>query len=324
MSKLLIKSIINISYPISDWDQYDRTQKVSCICDSCKRTFNTTLRRVRELNKFICKACNIKETCIDKYGVSNPAKLKEVKEKEYKTRIERYGSLSASYQEGFEKTKKTFLEKYGSEYITTTEHFKTKAKETLIKHFGVDNPSKSSEVIFKREKTCLSKYGSTSYLASEEGRKRIEETCLKKYGCSNPGFLANAKGRKKYLYNDIMFDSSWELSLYIYWKDKYVPFQYHNGDYFEYEGDDGKIHRYYPDFKVFDAKDGWNYVEVKSDFLISENGNILDAVGNPNFGKTECMKQHNVSIYTSKELEIVFDYINKTYGKNYLLQFKLT
>ena len=59
---------------------------------------------------------------------------------------------------------------------------KQKMKETLIKHFGVDNPSKSSEIQERKIKTFQKRFGCDHPLKNEVVKQKIKDTCLKKYG----------------------------------------------------------------------------------------------------------------------------------------------
>jgi hypothetical protein len=54
-----------------------------------------------------------------------------------------------------------------------------KKKETFIKNYGVDNPSKSDLVKDKKKKTCLNNYGVENGLKL---RDRVKEGMVKKYG----------------------------------------------------------------------------------------------------------------------------------------------
>ena len=85
-----------------------------------------------------------KQTCIIKYGVDNPMKCKDVKQK----------------------SKETCLKKYGNEYYLASDTFKNnkttyidKSKQTCIIKYGVDNPMKLEVVKNKVQNTCLYKYG---------------------------------------------------------------------------------------------------------------------------------------------------------------------
>lgn len=66
------------------------------------------------------------------------------------------------------------------------ESTQNKLKSTYIKHYGVDNPAKSKEVLLKSQQTCLDRYGCLNGAQAESVKQRIRQTCLEKYGCENP------------------------------------------------------------------------------------------------------------------------------------------
>lgn len=78
------------------------------------------------------------ETCLEKYGVSNPSKSKTIRDK----------------------TRKTNLEKYGVEYNLCTEDFKKKSRQTCLKKYGAEFANQSEEVKNKIIKSKIDRYGS--------------------------------------------------------------------------------------------------------------------------------------------------------------------
>lgn len=139
---------------------------------------------------FICRECRYKQTSLDKYGVSNPTKTKQVHDKMVNTCIERYGVENPSYSEQViekikqnnkasldttkEKRKQTNLHKYGVEFAQSADCVKQKAAETNMKRYGVKAPCQNYDILKK---------------------------CFK-----------NIK------YDNIYFDSSWEVAYYIWCK----------------------------------------------------------------------------------------------------------
>ena len=93
---------------------------------------------------------------MQKYGVTNPNKLKSVKEKIKITREKKYGDKNFTNRN---KARQTCLEKYGVENVSQLEAIKQKKQETTLKHFGVKIPSKSNIVKEKMKNTCLERYG---------------------------------------------------------------------------------------------------------------------------------------------------------------------
>ena len=81
----------------------------------------------------------IKNTCLEKYGVDNAAKARDIQNK----------------------MKNTCLKKYGTKNIFSSEIGKKKIKETLLKKYGVENPQQNNEIKKKTKETLLKKYGIT-------------------------------------------------------------------------------------------------------------------------------------------------------------------
>lgn len=81
----------------------------------------------------------IKNTCLERYGVDNAAKAKDIQSK----------------------MKNTCLKKYGTKNIFSSEIGKKKIKETLLKKYGVENPQQNNEIKKKTKETLLKKYGIT-------------------------------------------------------------------------------------------------------------------------------------------------------------------
>lgn len=127
------------------------------------------------------------QTNLDRFGVTNPNKLKEFSDKR----------------------KSTLLEKYGVSHPMESSEFREKQKKTLLRNFGVDNPLKSKEIRDRVKKTNLEKYGSVCPLNNETVKlkskktlkdnydvtipmkstvvkKRVQETNIEKYGSVSP------------------------------------------------------------------------------------------------------------------------------------------
>lgn len=68
-----------------------------------------------------------------------------------------------------------------------------KTKRTCLQKYGVDNPSKSADVIDKIRSVKIEKYGSTSY----NNREKARETCMDLYGVDNPSKSAEVHAKKQ-------------------------------------------------------------------------------------------------------------------------------
>ena len=159
--------------------------------------------KLRQLSK--CK-----KTMLERYGVDNPSKSKEIYEKVKKTNLERYGN-TCSAQSNIVRPKiiKSMLDRYGVEYSFQAEVVKEKIKATNLERYGVDNPSKSTiikskivesnrknlgvdypmqsrEVMDKSRVTSLEKYGTEYPNQSDIVKQHIKESNLEKYGVERP------------------------------------------------------------------------------------------------------------------------------------------
>ncbi len=157
----------------------------SCGCDECAKRIN---------------ALHVKETSLKRYGVSNPAKDNNVKQKQKQTNIERYGCECALQNNNVkEKTKQTNIRKYGCEIAQQSDNVKTKIaksnKETVKQKYGVDNIAKLDIVKEKCKYTLKQKYGVEGVLSVEQFRNKYILTNVAKYGVKYPSQNEEIKKR---------------------------------------------------------------------------------------------------------------------------------
>ena len=239
----------------------------------------------------------------------------------------------------------TCKKKYGVENISQYEGTKKKKEEKAFAKYGVKNVSQAQEVKDKIAATNIERYGAKTFLASEEGIVKRKETCFERYGVDsfsktpmhtekmkatnrknydtdwpqqNREFMRNM--HKRYTFDNMNFDSSFELAIYIWCKDHKIEFEYQPNVIFTYEHD-GIVRTYEPDF-VIEGK----VIEVKGDHFFKEDGTMqnpwdhsLDALYE---AKHQCMLKNNVEIWKMPDCQIYVDYVSTTYGKDYLKQFK--
>nr|DAS88283.1 MAG TPA: endonuclease-like protein [Bacteriophage sp.] len=157
------------------------------------------------------------ETNLKKYGVEHHQSLESQKEKVKKTNLERYGTTNGKIlkpkvikpkREKKVKSPKVKDTRKGHYYnngvitrkikegddipdgfvrgMLLSDELKqkrsAKAKETFLKKYGVDNPSKSKEVYDKVRKTNLERYGHVCSAQSEVVKEKIKASNRKKYG----------------------------------------------------------------------------------------------------------------------------------------------
>lgn len=171
--------------------------------------YNISIPVIRQILK--------KEGLVKDRGKWNPSKDPNVKKKIKQTKLERYGDENYNNQE---LNKKRRLEKYNGKYFSnevierlknvsqeTKNKAKEKARETFLKHYGVDNifknkeyiqerfkekynvnnPSLLQEVKNKKKNSFQKHYGVDCSFQASEVKNKIKQTLLNKYGVTNPG-----------------------------------------------------------------------------------------------------------------------------------------
>ena len=151
-------------------------------CIICGKPFIPKTRGAKTCSKEctnISRANNVKKTCIEKYGVDNPAKLEKVQNKIKQTNLEKYG-VENVYQLGDvkNKIKKTKLEKYNNENFTNN----IKMQNTKLEKYG-DKYYNNRE---KYKQTCISKYNSNTHMSDNNIKDKIKQTNLERYGVVSP------------------------------------------------------------------------------------------------------------------------------------------
>lgn len=100
--------------------------------------------------------------------------------------------LSENAKQRLSKAKQTCLQKYGVENPYQAEEVKAKIRQTSIdRHGGIGNGSK--EIADKISKTKEKKYGNSKFT----NREKCKRTCIEKYGIENFGQSPNALSKKK-------------------------------------------------------------------------------------------------------------------------------
>lgn len=126
--------------------------------------------------------------------------------------------------------------------------------------------------------------------------------------------IKNGKQKVLYEYDNIKFQSYYELAFYVYLKDHKIRFEYlqnrlsipyyHNNSQYDY----------FPDFKVFNT-----LVEIKGPHFFDKNGSMINPFDRTQDAKYEakhqCMIKNNVHIITNCDTYI--KYVEDNYSKNF-------
>lgn len=172
-------------------------------CDECNQIFKTksglflhyrikhkySKEQIQELRFILSDITTVSEmkgletrknTNIQKFGVDSAFKSELIKEKIKATNLQKYGVEHISQNNDI-KNKKTQT-KIKNNTTPGSESVLEKTRNTWLKKYGTDNPSKCKEVLDKRIKTNQEKYGTDWGLSNREIINKGIKTCIEKYG----------------------------------------------------------------------------------------------------------------------------------------------
>jgi len=142
------------------------------------------------------KANNRQKTVLKKYGVTNIAKLEEIKEKTKITNLTKYGTDNPSRNKNvIEERKKTNQLRYGGNAPACSQQVRSKQRESCLKNYGVDNVLKVPSIRNKAIQTIKEKYGVDNVFKSPEIQNKIKSTNIQKYG--HPYAFQNEEIKRK-------------------------------------------------------------------------------------------------------------------------------
>jgi hypothetical protein len=150
---------------------------------SCSNSFGDLLEKKKE---------SYKNNNLEKWGVESTSQLEEVKEK---IRLSR---SKLDYTEINKKIKETSIKNWGVDNPSKSTIIKDKKSKTTIKNWGVQNPFQSDKIKEKIKKTNIINFGVEHPLKSEEVKNRMKSTNIQKWGEDN--------FTKTNLYKEMMFE----------------------------------------------------------------------------------------------------------------------
>lgn len=126
-----------------------------------------------------------RQTRINKDG-SLEASYRKAQKRQEETNLAKYGVKSYFQTELFqEQSRDTCLERYGKEFYRQTQDYRDSVKETSLQKYGVEHYTQSDQYKTKVRDTCKERYGNDSWFGSEAGKNAIKDSCLQRYGVSN-------------------------------------------------------------------------------------------------------------------------------------------
>lgn len=231
----MLKDPIDVSKE-EDLKPLKKYQKIRFTCRNCGTTVERLYMysRLKLIKRFLCKKCSSEVTCLNKFGYKNAAQSPEIKKKFQETNIKKYGNVCSL--NGPEQVEKKIA--------------------TWKNNFGKINPFQKDDAREAARQTCLKHYGVEYALSSDEIQKRIYQTRLKN------GTLLRAC-KRHYIKDGITFDSSWELAFYIFCTDLGLKVE-RNKTIIKFTTKDGKDHVTFIDFLI----EGIVNVEIKAKYLL--------------------------------------------------------
>lgn len=315
------------------------------VCEDCGKSF-TVKGTFKENESVRCIGCKRKETyrlhpelsakrvqtykanSMKKYGVDDPNKTPQIREK---VRGKLNEAFAERKEEILEKRISTTQERYGVDHVMQDANLKQKCFDSQIQNGGIgfqrehlqkaaQIKAHSPEAYESRHSTCMEKYGVEHHFQNKNVLDKQWDSYKEKTGYDHPAYnpeiIHSAKG---YLYNEVHFDSSWELAYYIWLVDNKKQFIYHPPFPLEYFDDNNEKHTYYPDFLI-EGK----FVEIKGDHFFNEKGEPYNSYAKEYWwSKFNYLILNDIKIMKFEEVKEYLRYVKDKYGKDYLKSFKI-
>ena len=250
-----------------------------------------------------------RKTCKERYGTSNVLACKEIQEKSKKTWLNKYGVDNPSKApEVIKKISETNLKNHGVSWVMQNPEILKKRSDWWKDNFGNSNPFKTSHFKKVAKDTKFEKYGDANF----NNRQQAADTMLELYGVTN-----NSKSStfhktmtKQYEYKGELFDSSWELAVWIFFTDNNLPIIREPVRIPYIDGSKERV--YFPDFLVGDT-----LLEIKGDNFFTSDGVFKDS------NKWKCMVENNVVVWRYSEVKPFLNYCKRKFdSKDWAKQFR--
>lgn len=216
----------------------------------------------------------IKNTCLEKYGVSNYTKTQEFQSKSKETCMKKYGvPYSFQSDNNKDKSRATCIERYGTASCMQNESIQNKVKQTNLKKYGVDNVFKSKKMQARIRNTLAEKYGADSPMKVQE---------IKEKACR----LTNLSKLERSWYHNILGDPysipDFDRQFFIDHYSRDFEFEFickKCGSKFtssHYDGVHSRCKKCYPNTSSFEEKEIAEYIRTIYDGELVENSkNII-------------------------------------------------
>lgn len=232
----------------------------------------------------------IHKTMIERYGAAIPRQVPELREKIDRTMVERYGVVNPSHS-------KVIREKISK--VNSSEEVQAKYKATSLAHFGTEYPAQNPDspngwnnIKDKFETTMITRYGAKTPFVLPECKEKSKQTNLARYGyeyaAQSPEVHRKQWSSRKNIRgcDGLPLDSTWERTVYNFWKSIDLDVERNIPIEFEYED---KRHITFVDFRVNGI-----LFEVKGNHFLT--GGVEENYNFPMTVKLDVYRKHNVVI----------------------------
>ena len=313
--KYIGRHIISCHKDINQQDYYNKyiRKENEGICPVCKKptTFLGITKGYRDHCSVTCSSLDpnvqIKNanTNLKLHGYTNPLIQPEI----HKKAVEKSKS-----PESKQKRQDTCNRLYNAPHNWSSPMLLERTAKKIYEKWGVDHISKVPELQQKAHENQRKKHnGKLAWNSPKQ-----QETMLKRYGKLNPLIYYT------YQYDNIFFDSSWELAVYIYFKDAGIILVREPVNLIYYDENNKKC-IYIPDFQLEDNRfeDNYRLIEIKGDNLINKDGYLIDPKTKQIcYAKTKCMWDNNVYLMSREECKPCIKYCQEKFNdKKWYKQF---
>lgn len=156
-------------------------QKLNVRCPLCKKEITRSLSETKRGRLCPNKNCFQKrkeKTCVEKYGVDNPFKSKEIQEKISKTHMKNLGvSYPTQNKDVMKRQIETNLKNSGYRHNFENPKIRILGEQKLVEIYGTKYPLTLSAIQEKCRTTCQKKYGKPYFLMTQHTLKYMSEHC---------------------------------------------------------------------------------------------------------------------------------------------------
>ena len=158
------------------WRYLAGTAKVCPICKKYHHKSKLTC-------SFECAQKLRKQIYLEKYGVDNPFKSEQIKDKIRHVLNDKYGVDHPSKSKVFQENKvKTSLQKYGTKHPNQSDRVKHKIEQTNLNKYGVKHFLSAHIAREKIQSTFNERYGVSSFTETNVFKQKRKKTMIERYG----------------------------------------------------------------------------------------------------------------------------------------------